>query len=91
MARTQAVHSATSQFYINYTDNIALDHRRKTARDYGYAVFGKVIEGLDVLDAISKVQTGIVDGKSDVPLKPVVIKSVRLKIAAPTDARPVLE
>ncbi len=71
MARTGEVDSATSQFFINTKENKALDHK---VRDYGYAVFGKVIDGMDVVDAIENVET-----KNDVPVEPVVIKSIRLK------------
>jgi len=58
MARTNAVHSATSQFFINLKDNSFLDHQNKTPRGYGYAVFGNVIEGMNTVDAIRKVKTG---------------------------------
>lgn len=58
MARTNAVHSATSQFFINVKDNAFLDHRSPTPRGFGYAVFGKVVEGMDTVDAIRKVKTG---------------------------------
>jgi cyclophilin family peptidyl-prolyl cis-trans isomerase len=72
MARTNVPDSATSQFYINTVDNKFLD--RANAKDgVGYAVFGKVIEGLDVVDSIRKVETG----RMDVPVKDVVIRSVR--------------
>jgi len=57
MARTNAVHSATSQFFINLKNNSFLDHQNKTPRGYGYAVFGKVIEGMDTVDAIRSVKT----------------------------------
>jgi cyclophilin family peptidyl-prolyl cis-trans isomerase len=69
MARTGVVDSATSQFFINHADNTFLDHGIK---DYGYAVFGKVVDGMDVVDAIAVVQTG----PGDVPNKPVVIESI---------------
>lgn len=58
MARTFEPHSATSQFFINLEDNASLDHRGKTPRGWGYAVFGEVIEGMDVVDAIGQVKTG---------------------------------
>lgn len=57
MARTIEVHSATSQFFINLADNEFLNHRGENADDFGYCVFGKVIEGMDVVDAIAKVKT----------------------------------
>jgi peptidyl-prolyl cis-trans isomerase A (cyclophilin A) len=72
MARTGVVDSATSQFFINHKDNNFLNHGD---RDYGYAVFGKVTKGMDVVDAIARVQTKA----GDVPVNPVAIKSVRLK------------
>ena len=58
MARTGDPHSATAQFFINLVDNTFLDYRGKTPQDWGYAVFGKVVEGMDVVDAIAKVKTG---------------------------------
>ncbi|WP_316347791.1 peptidylprolyl isomerase [Desulfuromonas acetoxidans] len=82
MARTGRVDSATSQFFINLVDNAFLDHKTKTARGYGYAVFGKVIEGMDVVDKIAKVKTGRKKGMADVPSQSVIIESVE-RIAAP--------
>jgi cyclophilin family peptidyl-prolyl cis-trans isomerase len=76
MARTSVVDSATSQFFINLVDNGFLDHRDKSSQGYGYAVFGKVVEGMDVVDAIGKVKTGNARGFADVPLEPVVIEKV---------------
>jgi len=70
-ARTDDIDSATSQFFINVYDNEFLDH--KNNEKYGYAVFGKIIKGLNVLDAISRVQTGTVKRFKDVPVKPVII------------------
>ncbi|GAB1410405.1 peptidylprolyl isomerase A [Desulfovibrionales bacterium] len=70
MARTQDVDSATSQFFINLRDNVYLDHG---ARDFGYAVFARVTEGLEVMDAIASVETGTYGFYRDVPLEPVVI------------------
>jgi cyclophilin family peptidyl-prolyl cis-trans isomerase len=78
MARTPDPHSATSQFFINTKDNPVLDFRGKTMRDWGYAVFGKVIEGLDVVDAIEKVPTTRKGMHDDVPVDPVVIDSARV-------------
>jgi cyclophilin family peptidyl-prolyl cis-trans isomerase len=74
MARTAAVDSATSQFFINLRDNAFLDHG---GRDFGYAVFARVTEGMDVVDAIAAVATGNVGGHQDVPLEPVTITDVR--------------
>jgi peptidyl-prolyl cis-trans isomerase A (cyclophilin A) len=77
MARTGVVDSATSQFFINHKDN---DFLNNGGRDYGYAVFGKVTKGMDVVDAIARVQTK----SGDVPVNPVAIKTVKLKeVAAP--------
>jgi len=77
MARTGVVDSATAQFFINVVDNDSLNHRDSTARGYGYAVFGKVVEGMDVVDKIRKVQTTTRGPYQDVPATPVVIKSVK--------------
>ena len=80
MARTQVPDSATAQFFINAKDNAFLNHRSKTIEGYGYCVFGKVIKGMDVVDAIEAVATGNKGYHQDVPLKPVVIlKAYRLK------------
>ena len=75
MARTAQVDSATSQFFINLRDNGFLDHG---GRDYGYAVFGEVTGGMDVIDAIAAVETGHRAGHDDVPLESVVIRKVRI-------------
>jgi peptidyl-prolyl cis-trans isomerase A (cyclophilin A) len=76
MARTQVVDSATSQFFINLNDNNFLDHG---GRDFGYAVFGKVVDGMDVVDKIAQVETGMSRGHSDVPLAAVLIESIKRK------------
>ena len=76
MARTGNPHSATSQFYINHITNDSLD-RKNAADGWGYCVFGKVIEGMDVVDAIAVVPTGVKRGHGDVPLETVLIKSIR--------------
>jgi peptidyl-prolyl cis-trans isomerase B (cyclophilin B) len=78
MARTSVVDSATSQFFINTKDNPFLDHRDNSAAGYGYAVFGKVVEGMDVVHKIEHVKTGPRAGHRDVPLEPVVIRSARV-------------
>ncbi|TGU70808.1 peptidyl-prolyl cis-trans isomerase [Geomonas terrae] len=78
MARTSVVDSATSQFFINVVDNAFLDHAGKTPDRFGYAVFGQVIEGMEVMDAIRDVKTTTKSGHQDVPVEPVVINSVRL-------------
>ena len=79
MARTNVVDSASSQFFINVVDNNFLNHKPGGPQSYGYAVFGKVIEGMDVVDKIAATQTGMQKGFSNVPVTPVVIKSVKLK------------
>jgi cyclophilin family peptidyl-prolyl cis-trans isomerase len=76
MARTDEVNSATCQFFINIADNTFLDHQDSTPEGFGYCVFAKVVEGMDVVDAIAGVETGRHGPHEDVPLKPVVIKSV---------------
>ena len=74
MARTSDPNSATSQFFINTRDNAFLDFKSASPDGWGYAVFGKVIKGQDVVDKIEKVETGNKRGHADVPVKPVVIK-----------------
>ncbi len=74
MARTSDIHSATAQFFINLVDNGFLDNG---PRDYGYAVFGQVTEGMDVVDKIAAVKTGRKKGYQDAPLEDVVILSAR--------------
>jgi len=74
MARTNAVHSATAQFFINTKDNDFLNYRDDSAQGFGYCVFGKVIDGTDTVDAIAAVPTGSKNGFNDVPKTPVVIK-----------------
>lgn len=76
MARREDPDSATSQFFINHIENPRLDYI-SDARP-GYAVFGKVIEGMDVVDAIARVDTTTRDGKVDVPVEPIVLKSARI-------------
>lgn len=78
MARTSDPHSATSQFFINVENNSFLNHKNKTAQGYGYAVFGKVISGMDVVNKIAKVKTGKFMGYSDVPKDFVIIESVKV-------------
>ena len=74
MARRPDPHSATSQFFVNLVDNKFLDHQSKTDQGWGYAVFGKVVEGMDVVDAIGKVDTGRHGPMGDVPKEPVLIQ-----------------
>jgi peptidyl-prolyl cis-trans isomerase B (cyclophilin B) len=78
MARTSAPHSATAQFFINTKDNGFLDFKSESPQGWGYAVFGKVVAGTEVIDAIERVRTGHRGGHDDVPLDDVVIKSVTL-------------
>ncbi|HEX9690918.1 MAG TPA: peptidylprolyl isomerase [Gemmatimonadales bacterium] len=72
MARTQAIHSATAQFFINLADNAFLDHG---ARDFGYAVFGRVTNGMETVDRMAAVATGPKAGMQDVPIEPILITS----------------
>ena len=76
MARMRALRSATSQFYINVADNSALDHRGYSPDDFGYAVFGRVLAGMDVVDKIAATPTHASGDHEDVPVAPVVIKKV---------------
>ncbi len=79
MARTNDPHSATSQFFINVTDNDFLNHRGKqSGQTWGYAVFGRVTDGMDVVDSIRTVSTGTHGGHRDVPEEPVIIERVEL-------------
>ena len=87
MARTMVVDSATSQFFINLVDNAFLDFRNPTPQGFGYAVFGKVTKGMEVVDKIAKVQTGNRGMHQDVPVKPVVIKKVTVEEAKPAEAK----
>lgn len=76
MARTNVVDSATAQFFINAVDNAFLDHKNEAPTGFGYAVFGKVVKGIDVVEKIEKVATTSRSGMGDVPVEPVVIKSM---------------
>ncbi len=78
MARTNVIDSATSQFFINVADNGFLDHKNNTSRGFGYAVFGKVIEGMDVVTSIENVKTDSLGSFRDVPKEAIIIKNVRL-------------
>jgi cyclophilin family peptidyl-prolyl cis-trans isomerase len=78
MARTGEPHSATAQFFVNVTDNAFLDHTGKDPQGWGYAVFGKVTEGMDVVDKIKGLKTGAAGPfAKDAPQQPVVIETVR--------------
>jgi peptidyl-prolyl cis-trans isomerase B (cyclophilin B) len=78
MARTPDPHSASSQFFINVANNDFLDFRAPTAQEFGYCVFGRVVEGQDVVDQIKKVQTGTKGFHRDVPVEDVVIKKAEV-------------
>ena len=81
MARTQALRSGTSQFFINLVNNSSFDHRGYSPADFGYAVFGRVLSGMDVVDKIGATPTGISGEHEDVPKTPVVIQKVTVKEA----------
>jgi peptidyl-prolyl cis-trans isomerase B (cyclophilin B) len=74
MARTSAPHSATAQFFINTVDNGFLDFKSESPQGWGYAVFGRVVDGTEVVDSIESVATGSRGGHADVPVEPVVIR-----------------
>lgn len=76
MARTNEPHSASSQFFINHNDNGFLNHTAPTDAGWGYCVFGKVTDGMDVVDAIAAVSTGTSGGHGDVPVEDVVMNKV---------------
>ena len=76
MARTMDPHSATCQFFINVNDNAFLNHTSKDPQSWGYAVFGKVTDGMDVVNSIKECDTGSMMGHQDVPLEDIVINSV---------------
>nr|WP_202719242.1 peptidylprolyl isomerase [Thiothrix subterranea] len=78
MARTNDPHSASSQFFINVSNNDFLNFRSETAQGWGYAVFGKVVEGMDVVDAIVGVKTGNFGPHGDVPVQPILMNKVSI-------------
>ncbi len=78
MARTADPHSATAQFFINLKDNDFLDHRNSTSQGWGYCVFGRVVAGMDVVEAIAKAPTTSRRGHQDVPVESVVITQVEI-------------
>ena len=86
MARTGEPHSATSQFFINVADNRFLDHRGKSIEGWAYAVFGQVLDGMDVVDAIVTVPRGNRGPHGDVPLEPIVMQRVSVLPEAPAPA-----
>ena len=87
MARTNSVHSATAQFFINLKDNDFLNHREPTPDGYGYAVFGKVVKGMDVVERMGKVSTGKSGQHQDVPRIAITIESVTLLSASAVKAQ----
>lgn len=80
MARTAKVDSATSQFFINVKNNYFLNNG---FRDFGYAVFGKVVQGMEVIDDMNLVETGFQKGMSDVPVEPIIVENVTVSYTAP--------
>ena len=88
MARTGEINSATSQFFVNLKDNDALDHKDMTSPKYGYAVFGKVVQGMDVVAKIAAVKTARKADMNDVPDRPVTIESVTRIGAQAAGAKP---
>ncbi|MGM0593344.1 MAG: peptidylprolyl isomerase [Pseudomonadota bacterium] len=78
MARTMEPHSASAQFFINVKDNTFLNHREPTPDGWGYAVFGRVVEGMDVVDKIKAVETGSAGFHQDVPVEDVILKSAEI-------------
>ena len=82
MARTMNPNSATAQFFINTVDNPNLDFTAKTTQGWGYCVFGQVVEGLETLDKIENVPTTMQGGRRDVPVDPVMIKSVTVALTS---------
>ncbi len=84
MARTSDPHSASSQFFINVADNLFLDHKSKTSSGWGYAVFGRVVDGMDVLNKIKQCVTHSVPGHQDVPQDEVSIESTEV-LSKPDD------
>lgn len=86
MARTMIVDSASSQFFVNLVNNAYLDFKNKSDQGWGYCVFGKVIDGMDVVDKIAKVKTDFSGRFQNVPVEPVMINSIRLKKDAVSEA-----
>jgi peptidyl-prolyl cis-trans isomerase B (cyclophilin B) len=83
MARTSDPHSASAQFFINVADNAFLNHKSKTSQGWGYAVFGKVTEGMDVVNRIKQCKTGYVAGHQDVPIDEILINSTTVTESSP--------
>jgi peptidyl-prolyl cis-trans isomerase B (cyclophilin B) len=85
MARTTEPHSATAQFFINVADNDFLNHTAKNPQGWGYAVFGKITEGMDVIEAMKGVKTSSSGGHQDVPVEDIIINSVTVSPLAPEE------
>lgn len=83
MARTSDPHSASAQFFINVADNAFLNHKSKTSQGWGYAVFGKVTKGMDVVNRIKQCKTGYVAGHQDVPIDEILINSTTVTESSP--------
>lgn len=83
MARTADPHSASAQFFVNVADNDFLNFRSPTPQNYGYAVFGKVVKGMEVVEKISRAPTGTIGSYSDVPVQAIVIQEMKLLTPAP--------
>ena len=81
MARTNDPHSASSQFFINVSDNAFLDHKSETPQGWGYCAFGNVVDGLDVVKKIAKVKTGSKAGHDDVPNEDIIIEKVEVLVS----------
>ncbi len=79
MARTQEPHSASAQFFINLTDNEFLDFKSETAQGWGYCVFGEVVEGMDIVDKMTLIETGNRLGHGDVPKDEIIIESTTIE------------
>lgn len=88
MARTNQPHSASSQFFINLVDNGFLDHTGKDLRGWGYCVFGRVTDGMEAVDTIAKLPTGVRQGMRDVPLEDAAILSAKRSSALPVPVEP---
>jgi len=84
MARTSDPHSASAQFFINVADNAFLNHKSKTSQGWGYAVFGRITEGMDIVNRIKQCKTGYVAGHQDVPIDEVIINSTTVMETAST-------
>lgn len=79
MARTQEPHSASAQFFINLTDNNFLDFKNESVQGWGYCVFGEVIDGMDIVDKMTLIETGNLHGHGDVPKEDIVIESASVE------------